>query len=185
MQHDLLPDHLDENDAPLRCTCTHTAGDAYYCRIHGGNGSWISLLRELVEKAEDGRPDETTRRTLREAGRRLPDGHPLRARAEQAAAPAAAPAAEQDETARDETARDETAEDGTHPAEAARSATRKLHENVHEIKGVVHRAEALDMSCRPGYVFGAVEGILEYLHVLEERLELLLGGAETDAAEET
>jgi len=157
----MRPDHIatsiDENDGPLRCTCTHTAGDSYYCQIHGGNGSWISLLRELVEEAEDGRTDETTCFTIREAARRLPDGHPLRARAE--------------------TAVDAAADDGSLPeAEQLRARTQAVHRSACAMKDRARDVEAAHPHAHRGYLMDALLMACHGLEMMADRIKQMHPG---------
>ena len=157
MRHDHIGISLDENDGPLRCTCTHTAGDSYYCRIHGGNGSWISLLRALVDEAEDGRTDETTCRALRAAARRLPDGHPLRARAETVIGAAA--------------------DDGSTPgAERLRARTRAVHRAACAMKDRVHEVEAAHPHAHHGYLMDALLMACHGLEMMADRLAQMYPG---------
>jgi len=66
-----------------RCLCSTVQGDAYYCPVHGGNGSWAGLLVASITALENCW-DPSVARQVRQAARRLPQDHSLRQRAEAA-----------------------------------------------------------------------------------------------------
>jgi hypothetical protein len=65
------------------CICSTIRGDAYYCPVHGGNGSWAGLLVASITALENCW-DPSIARQVRQAAQKLPEDHSLRQRAEDA-----------------------------------------------------------------------------------------------------
>jgi hypothetical protein len=66
------PNAMSEN----RCLCTTRQGDAYYCPIHGGNGSWAALLKATAQSLRHCW-DPDIARQVEPARETLPDDHSL------------------------------------------------------------------------------------------------------------
>jgi hypothetical protein len=67
---------LSSNMSEERCLCEARQGDAYYCPIHGGNGSWAALLKAAAQSLRHCW-DPNVARQVKAAREVLPDEHSL------------------------------------------------------------------------------------------------------------
>lgn len=106
-----------------------------------------------MEEGEAGPPDPATRRVLRDACGRLPEGHPLRERAAQLVDPPVPDSG---------------------PAEAADSLlrhTRSLYRKTCEMKAAAETAVEGLPHARPDYLSDEIARLGGYLEILIERIE--------------